>query len=318
MLHAPDFLGYDSAIEMAADHPDVVQLALRLKKAGNQIVSLLGGREIHPINVRVGGFYKIPGAAEIRKLGEQLKPALADALELTRFVAGFEFPDFEPEHEFVALRHPAEYPLNEGRLVSSRGLDIAAADYEDHFQEEHVPYSNALHSVLKGRGAYLVGPLARYSLNYDRLPVVAQDAAKAAGLGHECRNPFRSIVVRGVETVFAVDEALRLIANYEAPERPAVAVTPRAGTGQAFTEAPRGTLYHRYVLDAAGSILGAKIVPPTSQNQKAIEEDLWQFVPSLVDLPDDRLKWRCEQAVRNYDPCISCATHFLKLEVVHR
>jgi coenzyme F420-reducing hydrogenase alpha subunit len=234
---------------------------------------------------------------------------------LCRWAAGFAFPDFEPDYEFVALRHPDEYPLNERRLVSSRGLDIEASEYDEHFQEEHVPHSNALHSVLRRRGAYHVGPLARYSLNFDRLPEVARDAAKAAGLGPTCRNPFRSILVRAVETVFAVDEALRILAAYEPPPRPAVEVTPRAGTGHGCTEAPRGILYHRYTVDAEGLIVRAKIVPPTAQNQKTIEDDLRLLVSKSLDLPEDQLQWRCEQAIRNYDPCISCATHFLKLTV---
>jgi coenzyme F420-reducing hydrogenase alpha subunit len=315
MLHAPDFLGYESAIHMAKDHPQVVRLALELKKAGNDLVALLGGREIHPINVRVGGFFKLPRQADLLALAERLKRARDGALELTRVVAGFEFPDFEQDYEFVALRPPDEYPLDAGRLASSRGLDIAASEYEDHFVEEQVAHSNALHSSLRRRGAYHVGPLARFSLNFDRLPEIARDAARAAGLGPVCRNPFRSIVVRAVETVFAIDEALRLIAAYEPPERPALEVVPRAGTGWGCTEAPRGILYHRYVLDAEGLITSAKIVPPTSQNQKTIENDLRELVPRHLDLPEDQLQWRCEQAVRNYDPCISCATHFLKLKV---
>lgn len=313
MLHAPDFLGYESALHMAKDHPDVVELALGLKKVGNDLVALLGGREIHPINVRVGGFYKVPAKRDFLPLSERLKRARDGALALTRLVGGFEFPDFEPDYEFVALRHPTEYPLYDGRIVSSRGLDIAASEYEEHFREEHVAHSNALHSVLSRGGAYHVGPLARYSLNFDRLPAVARDAALAAGLRPVCRNPFRSIVVRAVETVYAVDEALRLIEAYEPPDRPALELKPRAGTGHACSEAPRGILYHRYSLDHNGLIQSAKIVPPTSQNQKTIENDLWQLVPKSLDLPQDQLQLRCEQAVRNYDPCISCATHFLKL-----
>jgi coenzyme F420-reducing hydrogenase alpha subunit len=315
MLHAPDFLGYDGAIEMSRDHPDLVQLALKLKKLGNDLVTLLGGREIHPINVRVGGFHKVPRRRELDGIAERLKWALDGALELTRLVAGFEFPEFEQDYEFVALRHPAEYPFCEGRLVSNRGLEIAVSDYEEHFQEEHVPHSNALHSALKQRGAYHVGPLARYSLNSDRLPLVAREAAKSAGLGPVCRNPFRSIVVRSVETVFAIDEALRIIADYQPPERASIEALPRAGTGHGCTEAPRGILYHRYELDAEGLIRSAKIVPPTSQNQKTIEKDLWRFVSENLELPEAELRGRCEQAIRNYDPCISCATHFLTLEV---
>ena len=313
MLHAPDFLGYESAIHMANDHPEAVQRGLRLKKVGNDLVTLVGGREIHPINVRVGGFYRAPSRADLLGIVERLSWARDASLETVRWAAGFSFPEFEQAYEFVALRHPGEYPLCEGRIVSSQGLDIDVAEYEEHFIEEHVPHSNALHSVHKGRGSYHVGPLARYSLNFDRLHAVAQEAAREAGLGPVCRNPFKSILVRGVELVQACEEALRIIASYEPPAEPAVPVKPRAARGHGCSEAPRGILYHRYTLDADGMILDAKIVPPTSQNQKTIESDLWRFVGQNLHLPDDKLTWRCEQAVRNYDPCISCATHFLKL-----
>ena len=317
MLHAPDFLGYPDAIALAKDHPAIVQRGLHLKKIGNDIMSQIGGREIHPINVRVGGFYRAPRQRELAPLAERLKWAREAALETVRWVSAFNFPDFERDYEFVALRHPDEYPLNEGRIVSSRGLDIAPGEYETHFVEEHVSHSNALHSRRVDGGAYFVGPLARYSLNFDRLSPLAQEAARAAGLGPTCLNPFQSIVVRGVETLYACDEALRLIGNYEEPDCAAVPVAPRAGVGCGCTEAPRGILYHRYRLDEQGMILDAKIVPPTAQNQKTIEDDVRQYVTRHLDLPKDRLSWECEQAIRNYDPCISCATHFLRLEIEH-
>lgn len=315
MLHAPDFLGYESAIEMAKDFRDIVQRGLQLKKAGNEIVSLLGGREIHPINVRVGGFYKAPTNRELSLLGERLKWARDAALETVRWVAQFPFPDFEQEYEFVALSHPAEYPFNEGRIVSNKNLDISATEYDQHFAEEHVQHSNALHSVIKGRGAYFVGPMARYNLNFSKLAPVAQEAARGAGLGLQCRNPFKSIVIRAVEVLHACDEALRIIDTYEMPEQASLVVRPRSATGYSCTEAPRGMLYHRYRIDEQGVILDAKIVPPTSQNQKTIEKDLWQFVPQHLSLSQEKLVWQCEQAIRNYDPCISCATHFLKLNI---
>lgn len=315
MLHAPDFLGYHDAIQIARDHRQLIENVLRFKKHGNQIVSLLGGREIHPINVRVGGFYKVPRKQDFQQLQENLKWCRDFALEAVDFVSKLPFPDFEVDYEFVSLSHPAEYPLNEGRIVSNRGLDIAVRDYEAHFQEQQVKRSTALHSVLKARGNYFVGPLARFNLNYDRLPEIAKQAARAAKLNPPCRNPFKSIIVRCVESLFAVDEAVRLMSEYEAPDRPAVAIESRAGTGFGCTEAPRGILYHRYRIDEQGIVQDAKIVPPTSQNQKTIEEDLRRMVPQFLDLPDDQLQWRCEQAVRNYDPCISCSTHFLKLEV---
>ncbi len=313
LLHAPDFLGYESAIHMAQDHPELVKQALRLKKLGNEIMKVVGGREIHPVNVRVGGFYRSPAKKDLLSLAPELEWALGASLATVEFTAGLRFPDFEQDYEFVALRHPDEYPLNEGRLVSNRGLDISIAEYEDHFAEDQVPHSHALHSILKGRGNYLVGPLARYNLNYQQLPQVAQEAARKAGLEPGCQNPFKSIIVRSVELVFACQEALRLIQGYEPPAPPAAEVIPRAGVGHGCTEAPRGILYHRYRLDAQGLIREAKIVPPTSQNQKTIENDLWHFVPDRINLPVEQLTWQCEQAVRNYDPCISCATHFLKL-----
>jgi sulfhydrogenase subunit alpha len=315
MLHAPDFLGFESAVAMAGDHREMVEAGLRMKKAGNAIITLVGGREVHPINVRVGGFWRAPAKRELRGLAEKLKEGRELALETVRWTSTFEFPDFEGDYEFVALSQPEDYPLERGRLVSSSGLDIAPDEYEEHFVEEHVSHSNALHSRLREGGSYLVGPLARYALNAPRLSAVAREAATEAGLPQVCRNPFQSIVVRSVEILHAFDEALRIIDAYEEPDRPAVEVTPRAGTGFGWTEAPRGMLWHRYTIDDEGTILDAQIVPPTSQNQRSIEEDLQAFVRSNVELADEPLRLRCEQAIRNYDPCISCAAHFLTLEV---
>jgi coenzyme F420-reducing hydrogenase alpha subunit len=238
-----------------------------------------------------------------------------EAQALVKWVAGLAFPEFERDYTFVALRHEDEYPFNEGRLRSNRGLDIAISEYDEHFIEEHVAHSNALHSQMKGLGAYFVGPLARYNLNFDRLSPLAKDAATAAGLGSTCNNPFKSIIVRAVETLYAFDEAIRLIDAYEMPDHPAVEVPARAGVGYGCTEAPRGICYHRYKIDEKGLIADAKIVPPTSQNQQTIEADLRDIVPKYIDLDEAQLTWRCEQAVRNYDPCISCATHFLRLKI---
>jgi coenzyme F420-reducing hydrogenase alpha subunit len=315
LLHAADFLGYEDAIRMAQFYPDIVKRGLRLKKIGNEIMRLLGGREVHPINVRVGGFYKVPTKQEFSALTEELKWAIPAALETVQWVASFSFPAFEREYEFVALQHPDEYPLNEGRLVSSKGLDIAVREYEQYFVEEHVEHSNALHSTLKTGGTYFVGPMARYALNFDKLSPVAREAARSAGLDRVCLNPFQSIIVRAVELVYACDEALRLINNYEMPDKPCIDVEPRSSIGYGCTEAPRGILYHRYRFDDHGLILDAKIVPPTSQNQKSIEEDLFQFVETNIEMPKEKLQWQCEQAIRNYDPCISCATHSMKVHL---
>jgi coenzyme F420-reducing hydrogenase alpha subunit len=315
MLHAPDFLGFPDAIRMSHDHGDAVRNGLALKKAGNELMRLIGGREVHPVNVKPGGFYRVPTRAEMADAAESLKRARDLAVGLVRWVATFPFPDYQRDYEFVALRHPDEYPFNEGRLVSNRDIDIDIADYESEFEERHVAHSTALHSVVKRRGAYLVGPLARYALNYDRLPASIQALAKEAGLGRVCNNPFQSIVVRALEITYACEEALRIIEDYEPPDAAAVPIEPRAGVGFGCTEAPRGICWHRYEFDGTGTIRKARIVPPTSQNQPSIEADLAGVATMVLDQPDDVIRDRCEQSIRNYDPCISCSTHFLKLTV---
>jgi len=318
-LHAPDFLGVGSAIELAQTHRELVEKALKLKKIGNDLMEVVGGRAIHPINVRLGGFYRAPTKRELLPFVERLRWARDASLETVELVSTFDFPDLEIDHELVALHHPDEYAITEGRIVSDSGLDIEVAEFLEHFAEEHVERSTALHGRMIERGRYLVGPLARYSLNYEQLPAVAREAAEAAkGLGRVCRNPFRSIQVRAVETVAACDEALRIIEGYSEPERPAVSVEPRAGTGHGATEAPRGLLYHRYSIDDEGLIQNADIIPPTAQNQDAIEADLRKLVTANLELDDHDLQHLCEQSIRNYDPCISCSTHFLDFTVERR
>ena len=323
MLHAPDFLGYDSAVAMAKDYPQIVQRGLQIKKIGNAVVSLIGGREIHPINVRVGGFYRMPTVSELQPLREELLKGRDMAIESVRWVASLPFPEFQRDapfaYEFVALSHPDEYPMNEGRIISSTGLDINAQQYEEHFTEEHVKHSNALHSVIKGREkgkeAYLVGPMARYNLNYDQLSPLTKSIAEEISFPQFCDNPFQSIIVRSLEVLYAFDEAIRIIDSYQRPSTPYIKTQPKAATGYAVTEAPRGLLYHHYSIDEQGKISDAKIVAPTSQNQKTIENDLRYMVPRYMHLEEDKLRSLCEQAIRNYDPCISCATHFLQLHM---
>ncbi len=315
LLHAPDFLGYPSAIEMARQHRPVVERGLAIRRAGNAIMEVVGGRSIHPVNVRIGGFYRVPARGELAGLREQLRRALDLAVETAQWVAGFEFPDFQCGHEQLALTHPHRYPIEAGTIATGRGLAFGAAEFEEHVIEEQVPHSTALHARLRGRGAYLTGPQARYSLNSRLLSPLAQQVAASAGLGPASANPFRSVIVRAVETVYAIDEALRIIDAYEPPGHPAVPVPPPAGTGHGVTEAPRGVLYHRYELDAGGTVRSARIVPPTAQNQAAIEADLRGFVQDRLGLGDNELTLACEQLIRSYDPCISCAAHFLELTV---
>ena len=319
LLHAPDFLGYPSGLTMAVDHRFEVERGLELKKIGNRIVEVVGGRAVHPVNVRVGGFYSTPAAAAMSELAAELRRALEDATDVARWVATFSVPDHElPDGTaLVALRHPTEYPMLGERLVSTGGLDIGVDEFPDHFAEVQVEHSTALHGQLLAGGDYLVGPLARFALNADHLAPRAAALAEELGLTPAERNPFRSIVVRAIETVHACETALAIAEAYAPPPRPAVPVEARAGVGCGWSEAPRGLLWHRYEIDGEGRVVTARIVPPTSQNQPVIEHDLAHLIGHSLDLDDAALEALCEQAVRNYDPCISCATHFLDMRV-HR
>lgn len=282
------------------------------------MLDLIGGRAIHPINVRLGGFYAVPARSDLAPLAAQLRRALDQALDTVAWVSGFEFPDLELEHELLAAHDPARYAIEGGDVLSTTAPSAwAAAEFGGHVVEEQVPHSTALHARLDGR-RYLTGPLARYSLNSAQLSATARQAATEAGLDEQCRNPFRSIVVRAVEVVYAVEESLRLIEGYERPKRPHVEVPPRAGVGHGVSEAPRGLLYHRYELAEDGVLRSAEIVPPTAQNQSAVEADLRRVVQANLGLDDAALTALCERTIRNYDPCISCSAHFLDLTVEGR
>jgi coenzyme F420-reducing hydrogenase alpha subunit len=316
LLHAPDFLGYPSAVELARDHKELVDGGLRLKKAGNHLLSVLGGRPIHPVSVRVGGFSRMPDRAELTALRPSLEEALALSQATVDVVAGLEAPAFEREPRLVALKHRSEYPLNDGRIVSNDGVNLRASDWRKAFHEVQVPWSNALQSRAGDGLPYLLGPAARVVLAGDQLHPLAKEALTRTGaLESIRRNPYRSIVARAVELVHVTAEALDIIDAYVKPDAPAVAYTPRPGVAAWATEAPRGLLFHRYVVGNDGKVAAATIVPPTSQNQAAIEADLATFAPAVLDLPMGEATHRLEQLIRSYDPCISCATHFLDLSV---
>ncbi len=318
LLAAPDFLGYSSVSEMARAHPDVVRRGLALQALGNEIIRFFGGRSVHPVGARVGGFHRAPSRAEVAVLREQVRAALPGAEALVAWTAALNLPDDPQDFVSVALRHRDEYPMNEGRVVSSDGLDIPIAGYEGHFREHQEPHSTALYAALDGR-PYLVGPLARLNLNLDRLHTPVREALGRTGIAFPSRNMFHSIVARAAEIHYALLEASRLLEDYTEPEASFVSAVPRSGIGYGCTEAPRGLLWHRYDLDTAGQVLHARIVPPTSQNQARIEADLRHSLETLgLNRDDDTLRQQAEMVIRNYDPCISCATHFLTVRVERR
>jgi coenzyme F420-reducing hydrogenase alpha subunit len=315
MLAAPDFLGCESIITLAEKDRPAVERGLRLRKAGNAIVTKLGGRSVHPVGACIGGFTRAPKREELRGLHEQLLQVRGDAVESVRWVSRFDLPDISRDIEFVSLRHPDEYPMNDGRIASSKGIDAAQEEFDDVFEEHQVSYSNALHCLVKGRGAYFLGPLARVNLNFERLGPEVTSIARETGIPWPNSNPYMSIVARTLEVLYAVDEAIRIIDLYEPPPMPAAEFTARPGIGRAITEAPRGSLYHAYESDGQGMVRAARIVPPTSQNQARIEEDLRELVPEILQGSRAEATRACETAIRNYDPCISCSTHFLRLEI---
>lgn len=317
LLHAPDFLGYESGLTMAIDHPEVVKRGLRMKKIGNEILRILGGRAIHPVNVAVGGFYRLPSIDALRHLLTDLDWGLQAAKDTVKFVSQFEFPDFSRDYECISLVHPTEYPMNEGRIVSNEGLHIDVGDYERHFAERHIAHSTALHSVrLPEECVYLCGPLARMNQCLDQLPSVARRVVDECRIAWPSFNNFHSIVARAIEMVVAFEEALTIVRAYHAvPSIPRVPYELKAGEACHATEAPRGLIYHRYRIGDDGLIAEAKIVPPTSQNQGQIEDDLRAYLPQVIAFDDGEVTKRCEHLIRNFDPCISCATHFLQLSL---
>ena len=318
LLALPDFLGFDNAITMAAKHPDAVRRGLRLQRLGNDLIRLFGGRSVHPVGMRVGGFHRAPNPERAAAVLAELREALEDAQAMVAFTASLDLPDDEQDFVSVALRHEGEYAMYSGRIVSDRGLDLPVENYLDRFQESHVAHSTALYAHLDGQ-PYLVGPLARLNLNHDQLSPPVKAALEATGLSLPSRNMFHSVIARAVEIHEIVLEAIRLIESLDSSEPASVPMTPGAGVGCGATEAPRGLLWHRYELDHEGKVLSAQIVPPTAQNQARIEDDLKRSLEAFgLHNDDDALRLRGETVIRNYDPCISCATHFLKVRVERR
>lgn len=324
LLAAPDFLGYNSAIELAKDHPDEVRRGMRLQALGNRILRTLGGRSVHPVGARVGGFYHAPQASEMAELLQACRDARDDARSLLDWVCTLNLPVDEQEFVCVSLHHPDEYPLNEGRLRGTDGLDIPISEFHDYFREEHVAHSTALHALYYPGGysenrqghPYLVGPLARVNLNHEQLPAETLQRAAEHGFNFPSKNMFHSVIARAIEIEYALLEAISILEQYEQVDQPYQPATVGAGVGYGCTEAPRGLLWHRYELAADGSVLSATITPPTSQNQARIEQDLAQSLQALgLDHDEEKLRLHSEMVIRNYDPCISCSTHFLSLDV---
>lgn len=324
LLHAPDFLGYANAIDMAKHYPEQMKQGLALKEVGNQILKTLGGRSVHPINIKVGGVFRLPSSEDLSYLKEQLKSAIELAHETLRWVSSFSFPEFTEEYIFISLSTPKSYPLTEGRLITNREWSLDERSFGSVILEEQLPYSTALASTIgSSRERYLTGPLARFALNGKLLPENIQAAIEQYSIPLPCRNPFRSIQIRALEVWFACSEALMIVESLATGIKDTVCennaeLQIRAGVGIGITEAPRGVLFQRYEVDDSGLIASCSIIPPTAQNQKQIEESILRFLNRNKCRNDEEYQTYAEQIIRSFDPCISCATHFLSLEVTRR
>jgi coenzyme F420-reducing hydrogenase alpha subunit len=315
LLQAPDLLGHPSALSLAAVAPEVVKNALRLKKIGNEILRAIGGRSVHPVSACVGGFYKWPKLSDLQALLSELEWALQTSIETVRWSATLPYPELEVDYDFVALHREDEYAILDGEILSSKRGSLPVESYAETYLESHVPHSNALHSHTAEGGTYLVGPLARLNLNHDHLGAQAKEILADIGIQFPLCNPYKSLIARAVELVETCELAIELIRSYQPQGSSKVDLELKPGSGCAATEAPRGLLYHSYEVDAGGLIQKAHIVPPTAQNLPRIEADLRLMAPKVVAMPLDQATLTCEHLVRAYDPCISCATHFLKLEI---
>ncbi len=315
LLQAPDLVGHESAISLAAETPDLVKQALHLKKVGNDLLKTIGGRSVHPVNTCVGGFYRWPTVDSIRALLPELEWARQASIDTVKWAATLSYPELEQDYEFVALSRLEEYAIYDGYIVSSSGKRTPPEEFEKQYLESHVERSNALHSHTVENKTYFVGPLARLNLNFKLLRPAARQAAKDIGLKLPLRNPYKSLLARAIELVHTIDLALELASQYQ-PQGPSFKeIKIRPGEGFGVSEAPRGLLYHRYVVDEQGLIRFARITPPTAQNFAQMEADLWAIAPRAIDLPQEEASLAFEHLLRSYDPCISCSVHFLNLKI---
>lgn len=314
-LAAPDFLGFNSAPEMAKVYPEEVRRGIRIQSLGNELISLLGGRSVHPVGACIGGFYKAPSPTRVKEVLAHVRERIHDCQTLLAWLTSLALPDNSHDFTCVSLRHPYEYPMNEGQIMSDQGLAIDIHDFDDYFKEMQVSYSTALHCLLKGK-PYLVGPLARINNNFDHLPSAIKDLLIQLGIHFPSKNMVNSIIARAVEIYYCVLEAQRILEAYSFPKASYAQIQPQAGKGYGCTEAPRGMLWQSYVMDEQGLVQSARIIPPTSQNQARIEEDLSLSLARFgLQKSDHELRAYSEMLIRNYDPCISCSTHFLTLKV---
>jgi len=317
-LHAPDFLGRASAFEIAEDNPQFVKDAIAMRTWGNKAIEIIGGRPVHPVGFRVGGLHRIIRKKELEVLLKDFDEVEKKAKRLLEFVLQLPIPEIEYDMIVMSLKGKGEYPIMEGVVANNLGGKFPEEEFEENVQVEQKKYSNALHYRLKNGKPYITGPLARFNLNYDLLAPEVRDVLEEAGYRAPLKNTFQSIIARAAETYHSVLEIRRLIEEYAEPSKPYIEAEIKPGDGAAIVEAPRGMLYHRYKIDGRGRITYANIIPPTTQNYAAMEEDIIKVEDLILKENYEKAKAIVETIIRNYDPCISCSVHAINLKIIRK
>ncbi len=320
-LAAPDFLGVGSVIPLIETHPDVVNIAINMKKIANDIVRITAGRAVHPITTIVGGFTKLPTEQDLLNIKNMLNSLYPDLEISLKVLKSLKLPKFERETEYISISNNYEYALYDGDLKSSDGWVIKPINYLDKIKEKVVEHSTGKH-CWANRDSYMVGALSRVNNNYEMLSDRAKQYAEELGLKVPCYNTFMINIAQFIEIVHCVDDGIRLIdeiLNEGLKEDKAlVEVKPKAGRGVGIVEAPRGTLIHDYTYDKSGKITKVNLIIPTNMNYANVEKDLEAYIPSIIDKSEDEIRFHSEMLIRAYDPCISCSTHFLNVKLINK
>jgi coenzyme F420-reducing hydrogenase alpha subunit len=311
-LALPDYLGYESALAMAPRRKEEVLRALRLMQLGNKLITTIGGREMHPFRMAVGGVTKLPEKKELQELAKQLRTALKDAEATAELFLKLKLPRFERKTQYVSLKKSQSYALMDGQLFCE-DYEFEGRDYKDHLSEFENLYSSAKLVTLHEK-PYMTGALARINNNHEQLNKKAKKWLKKANKKPPFTNPFLNNFCQAVELVHFIERSIDVLSNLELKEEPQNQYAPRAEKGVGVVEVPRGLLFHEYQLDSQGTILKANIVTPTVQNLKNIEEDIKALVPSLLKKPKKKIILEIEKLIRSYDPCFSCSAHFLEVK----
>lgn len=316
-MAVPDYLGAASLFQLLDDRQDLVARALRLKRVANRICEVVGGRPIHPVTTCLGGFSAKPEANQLKQLRQELVAALPDLEATVELFAEFDYPQFSRQREAISLQAENSYPLHGNTLTSSCAGNSPVSDYHKQIEEYLLPHSTAKLARTE-RGSYMVGSQARIRNGAEQLSPMAQKVSSALRLDSSGLNPFENLKARLVEVIHYIEEALHAIDDLllHGMQRVANNSTPAAGgTGTAAVEAPRGLLFHQYTYDADGFLQQADCVIPTAQNLASIEADIQLLLPQRLDQPDDQLRQQVEMLIRAYDPCLSCSTHLVKIDL---